>query len=63
MTKTPPITISFVGTEELKSWLAAEAEKQDRSQSSLIRGILEATKTANEEAEKWLKSKMKEEKK
>lgn len=36
-----PITISFVGTNELKLWLEQQAQADDRSISYILRRILE----------------------
>jgi hypothetical protein len=49
MTNQEAATISFIGTQELKNWLAEEAHRQDRSVSSLLRAILEEAKTTAEE--------------
>lgn len=48
MTKQETVTISFIGSQELKDWLASEALLQDRSVSSVIRTILETAKAAAE---------------
>jgi len=36
-----PITISFVGTNDLKTWLEQQAKADDRSISYILRQILE----------------------
>lgn len=48
MKKRKNITISFIGTTELKKWLDDEANRQDRSTSAVIRTILEKEKTNKE---------------
>lgn len=43
-----PITISFVGTSELKLWLEAQAQADDRSVSYVLRRILEKERRKSE---------------
>ena len=38
---TEPITISFVGTTDIKSWLEQAAKQDDRSVSYILRQLLE----------------------
>jgi hypothetical protein len=38
---TEPLTISFVGTTDIKQWLEQSAKKDDRSVSYVLRQILE----------------------
>lgn len=40
------VTISFIGPEEMKSWLDAQAQAEDRSVSSLMRLIVESYRDA-----------------